>query len=296
MQKIKFIVDSPSDIPDEELARYGIEMLSVPINVDGEEYMERQSFSTQAFYSILENARELPVTSRIPVGDFVQHYHDAWAAGYTDIIAVTINSGGSGIYESACMAADLFYQERPEAKKAIAIHLIDSRSYSVGYGHPVIQAAKMAEGGQPVKDIIAYLEDYFDRLEIYLACYTLEYAKRSGRITAAAAFVGDVLGLRPIISMIDGKTKTVEKVRGDKQVVHKLVDLYRKRHDPNRSEVIAVSGSADEYGQELCRLLQAETGKPVAHYKAGASIVINAGPRMAAICVLGEKRGKTKGQ
>lgn len=190
------------------------------------------------------------------------------------------------------MAVNLFFQEHPEASGKLNIHVVDSRAYSLAYGQPVVQAAQMAENGSSVQSILDFLEDRFSRQEIYLACYTLEYAKRSGRITAAAAVVGDALGLRPIISLIDGKTKTVEKVRGDKNVVPKLAELYRKYHDPDYPEVMAASGSIHEYGEELRALLEQQTGQPVQHFKIGASIAINSGPRVAAICLLGKKRKK----
>lgn len=292
MQKIKFIVDSTSDIPDEALERYGIEMLSVPINVDGVEYMERHSFTTEEFYSILAGANELPVTSRISVGDYAEQYEAAYHAGYTDIINVTITANGSGIYDSACMAVNLFFQEHPEAKEKIHIHVVDSRAYSIAYGVPVIQAAQMVQNGSSVQEVLDFLEDRFSRQEIYLACYSLEYAKRSGRITAASAVVGDALGLRPIISLIDGKTKTVEKVRGDKNVVPKLAEIYHKRHHPDYPDALAASGCINKYGEDLRILLEQQIGQPVPHYKIGASIAINSGPRVAAVCLLGEKRSK----
>lgn len=290
MQKIKIIVDSPCDIPDEDLARYNIDMVGVPIVIDSEEFFERRSFSIREFYTRLEAARELPVTSRVPMMDYALLYQKAWEDGCTDVINITINAKGSGIFESARMAIDFFYSENPQARDKLRVHMVDSKTYSMAYGYPAIQAAIQARAGKTAEEIVAYLHDFFDRVEIYLACYTLDYAKRSGRITAAAAFVGDVLGLRPIISMIDGQTRTVEKVRGDKQVVSKLVELYRKQRPEPDSPVWVVSGSVDEYGAELQSLLGQELNREIPHYKAGASIVINAGPKMAAICMLGRKR------
>lgn len=292
MQKIKLVVDTPSDIPDEDLARYGIEMVGVPIFVDGREYIERKSFSIEGFYEVLESAKELPVTSRVPVGDFADAYEKAWREGCTNVIVVTINAGGSGTYDSARMAKELFYSEIPEAQETLTVHLVDSKTYSVAYGYPVVQAAAMAQQGASAAELLAYLHDFFDRVEIYLACYTLEYAKKSGRITAAAAFVGDMLGLRPIIAMIDGETKTAEKVRGDKNVTGKLAEIYRKRRTAPEDFVLVASAAVDAYGEELQQLLQQELGRKVPHYKTGACIAINAGPRIAAVALLGKKRAE----
>jgi len=290
MEKIKIVVDTPCDIPDKFLARYGIEMVGVPIVVDGREYVERKSFSIQEFYPILEGANELPVTSRVPIGEFVEAYTRAWNEGCTDVIVVTMNSNGSGTYESAHIAMDLFFTEVPEAGGFFSIHLIDSMTYSLAYGYPVVRAASMAQLGKSVKEILVYLYDFFSRVEIYIVCYSLEYAKKSGRISAAAAFVGEMLGMRPIIAMVDGATKIVEKVRGDRNATRKLAEVYHQRRVSAEDIVITASAAVDEYGRELKALVERDLGRSVLHCKLGAAVTINTGPRAAALCLLGKKR------
>jgi len=290
MQKIKFVVDTPSDIPDRYLDRYGIEMVGVPIVVDGKGYVERKSFSITEFYPILEGAKEPPVTSRVPIGDFVDAYVRAWNEGYTDVIVITMNSNGSGTYESAHIAMEMFFTDVPEADGYFSIHLIDSMTYSLAYGYPTVRAASMAQRGKSVEEILEYLYDFFSRVEIYLVCYSLEYAKKSGRISAAAAFVGDVLGMRPIIAMIDGATKVVEKVRGDKNATQRLAEVYRERRVNAEDIVVTASAAVDEYGHELKALVERELGRKVLHCKLGAAITINSGPRAIGLCLLGKKR------
>ena len=290
MDKIKFITDSASDIPDEMLAEYQIDMCNIPITVDGEGYYERKSFTTQEFYKLLGAADEIPVTSRVPMDDFLACYQKAWEQGHSHIIHVTLNAGGSGINASAQMARERFYQKTPEARDKIGIHIVDSRTYSFVYGYPVVQGAKMARAGKSAEEILAYIEDYFDRVEIYLGCYSLEYAKRSGRIGAAAAFVGDVLGLRPIISMIDGQTKTVDKVRGDKNLPARLLQLYLDNRAGKEGPVLIVRGELDAPVEELQALLREDLGRDVQDYYAGASIAINTGPKLIAVVCLGKRR------
>ena len=183
MQKIKIIVDSPCDITDSELIKYDIEMVGVPIVVDGKGYIERESFSCQEFYSILENANSLPSTSRVSLDVFAEKYHKYWSEGYADIIVITMNAGGSGTHESAQMAAGFFFEDFPEAIGGISIHIVDSMTYSLAYGYPAMQAANMIEEGESITKILKYLRDVFSRIEILLVCYTLEYARKSGRIT-----------------------------------------------------------------------------------------------------------------
>ncbi len=290
MEKIKLIADTACDIPDEDLQTYNIDMPSVPITIDGEGYFERRSFSILEFYDMLEKAKEIPTTSRVPIDDYLDCYTRAFTEGYTHIISVTINAGGSATNASAHMAKELFFEKNPGAE--IEIHIVDSRTYSIAYGYPVIEAAKMALQGSCAAEILLYLDDFFSRLEIYLGCYSLEYAKRSGRINAAAAFVGDVLGLRPIISMIDGNTKTVDKVRGEKNLVQRIFTAYTENVVDPTDPVLIVRGSLDEPVQQLETMIEQQTGQKPPNYRAGASIIINAGPKMVALAFLGKKRAK----
>jgi len=289
MEKIKFIADTASDIPDSDLARYNIDLPSVPIVVDGKEYVERKSFGIEEFYDVLAGSTEIPVTSRVPADDFLDCYKTAYGEGYTDVICVTINAAASGTNASAIMARDLLYQSIPEAKEKMQIHIVDSRTYSTAYGMPVVEGAKMAEQGKTVAEILTYLDEYFRSVEIYLGCYSLEYAKKSGRIGAAAAFVGDVLGLRPIILMVDGTTKTVDKVRGEKHLIDRIISMCKNPDIDMSKDVFAIHAAEKQYGAEMQQKLKKEFGIDVPVYSAGASIVINAGPKIVAVVVRNKK-------
>ncbi len=186
MPKIKFIADTASDIPDELLLEYDIDMPSVPITIEGKGYFERRSFSVREFYQILSGCAEIPATSRVPAEDYKACYERAFSYGFTDIINVTINAGGSGTNASAHMAKSLFFEEHPGAEGKFNIHIVDSKTYTMAYGYPVVQGAKMAREGKSCGEILDYLYDFFDRCEIYLACYSLDYAKKlqgEGRFT-----------------------------------------------------------------------------------------------------------------
>lgn len=289
MQKIKVMADSPCDIPPSEQKQYNIDILSVPIAVDGKGYFERKSFTMEQFYDIINAAAEIPVTSRVPIESFYDSYVRAMEEGYTDVICITINAGGSSTNASAHMAREHFYAQ--QGKCRLAIHIVDSGTYSLAYGLPAMEAARMAQEGYFVGEILEYLEDFFSRVEIYLGVYSLEFAKKSGRIGAASAFVGDMLGLRPVISMIAGNTKTVDKVRGDKNLAGRIFKAYQDNCADKTAPFAVVCGQDRQYGKELADLLEAETGYRSPIYTAGASIVINAGPRMLAVVHQGKKRG-----
>ena len=148
MQKIKIVTDSASDIPQEDLEALGIEMLSIPIAVDGKGYFERKSFSIEEFYDILDGASEIPVTSRIPEQDYFACYRGAMEKGYTHLINVTINASGSGVNAAAHMARDRFYADIPGARQKLEIHIVDSGTYSLAYGWPTMPRWPKADGGR----------------------------------------------------------------------------------------------------------------------------------------------------
>ena len=290
MERIKLMTDTAGDIPEQALQEHDITVMSIPITIDGEGIFEREGFTNQDFYKMMSTARSIPVTSHVTSVRYLEAYEECYAQGYQHLVNVTINSLGSNMYSAATMARNMFFEAHPGARGRFEIYVVDSMSYCTPYGYAVVQAAKMAEQQATIREVLAYLEDFFSRLEIYFSVYTLEYAKRSGRISCAAAFVGDMLGLRPIMSIIDGEIKIIEKVRGDKNVAAKLAQYTRQRIVPG-GDYLVIEGSLPEPPKELAQILTKELGrKPIQISTAGASIAINAGPKVVGVLVKGAKK------
>ncbi len=156
--------------------------------------------------------------------------------------------------------------------------MIDSLCYTYTYGYAVVQAAKQAEEGRSYEEILAYLDDYFSRAETYFSVYNLDFAKKSGRISVAAAFVGDMLGLRPIMSIIDGEIKIIEKVRGTKRWSPNWRRLPKKRRRGEHTPFFAIRAGRDEVGgrigKNIGEVFWQTCGLPCGSQ--GASITINA--------------------
>ena len=292
MEKTKFITDSACDIEESVAQEHNITVLPIPITIDGKSYHERTDFTPQEFYHILLDAQTIPVTSHITAITFASEYKKALKEGYTHVIVTTINSQGSSMFDAANMAKKLFYDECPNAEEELTIYVIDSKTYTVPYAYAQCEASKLAKAGTPCADIVEYLLDFFDRVEVYFAVYSLEFAKKSGRINCAAAFVGDVLGLRPILAIVGGEMKIVDKVRGDKNVVPKLAEIACSRRTKD-TPYLAVRALTDDVGEQLAAFMEEKTGiAPLGVFYVGASITINAGPRLAGVMIMGEKRGE----
>lgn len=290
MNRIKIMTDSACDIPKELEEQYDIRILSFPVTVGDKGYLERIDFTNEEFYEILQNAPKIPVTSQITVFQFEEEFKTFFEQGYAELIYVSIYSGGSSTYNNAVMAKEQFYESHPEAKEQFKIHLVDSKAYTMAYGYPVVEAAKKAQRGASSGEIIAYLTDWFDSVEIYFAPYTLEFVKKSGRVPVAAAFVGELIGLRPIISIIDGETKVVEKVRGDKAILPALLKRAKERVVP-QTPYMLVRSTKNEECADLAAQLKKQFGyEAVGQFDIGAAISINAGPKVVGVIVKGQNR------
>ena len=287
VSKTAILTDSASDIPAELQKKYGVDILPFLITVDGQSYTEREDFTNEEYYDMLTKAVDIPKTSQITLPRFLEKFCEYADAGYTDVIYVAINAGGSITYDAARMAADALREERPDCK--MGVHIVDSHTYSMTYGWHVCEAARKLAAGADVKSAVEYLEEQFAAMEIALSVFTLRFIKKSGRISAAAAFAGELLGLRPIISMIDGVTATASKVRGDSNVMPALVDYTKKRIAPHGMYMV---GTTDmENGKMLAKLCKKEFGyAPETIFMLGAAVASNTGPNAVAIVFNGEKR------
>lgn len=286
---VKIITDSACDIPlDQKLNN--VEIMNFHININGKDYEERKDFTIQEFYDILEKCEHIPTTAHITMVRFCEKYFELHNQGVTDIIHVTINKTGSATHDAAIMAKNIFKQEFPESKMNISI--IDSGCYSLGYGYPIICANDMIDTGVSAEKVIEYFIERFDNTEILLATYTLKFMKKSGRISAAAAFAGELMGFRPIISMIKGNTQVLQKVRGDKLVIPELIAQFKQRSFDYQDYIIGYT--KDEYGDILWDECVKEIGyPPKGRFYLGSAVSINAGPQSVGIAFNG-KSAKNK--
>lgn len=289
MQRIKIMTDSACDISPELEKEFDIDIMCFPVIVDGKDYIERETLTNEQFYDLLANATEVPVTSQITSFRYLEEYKKIYESGYKEIINVTISSTGSNTYNSALLAKEQFFEECPEAQGKFQIHVVDSLTYTAGYGYCVVEAAKKARKGCTSDEILAYLNDWLSCVEIYFAPYSLEQVKRSGRVSCAAAFMGELLGLRPLIQMVDGKSNVLEKIRGNKNIIPRLADTAAKNMIP-QTPYIVIKGSVDEHVIELEKEMIKKVGYPAAMtIQIGAAVANNAGAEVAGIAIKANK-------
>ncbi|MGE4484864.1 MAG: DegV family protein [Oscillospiraceae bacterium] len=289
MPKIKIMTDSASDISYENENKYDIQIVPFKVAMGNKSYISRNDFDNAQFYGLMEEYDGIPVTSQVTPYEFVEIFRQQYESGYTDVINVIINSEGSATYNNAVIAREDFFAEHPKAKGNFAIYNIDSRSYSGGYGFAVIEAAKMAERGMPADEIVGRLNDWCENSVVIFAPYTLKYAAKSGRIPSAAAFVGEALGLRPIMRIHDHVIQTEEKVRGEKNIIPAVEKLTAAEIEPG-SPYCIIYGDDEKVRDSMAEAMTASMGYPPADfYQIGAAVAVNAGPRVVGTIFKGKK-------
>lgn len=276
---IKLITDSASDIPREDREKYNITIMSVPINVDGVEYHEGVDFTSEEYYDILVNAKAIPTHAQVTMMEFSKVFRDAIREGYNQIVCVTITSKGSGIYDAACLAKKLLFEESPELTTDVQIEVVDSKGYTWVYGQALVAAGQAILAGKDYNNVLQVLHTHLDGYFAAVGLTNLTYAKKSGRITTVAAFVGEVLGFRPILTLEGGELLTKSKVRGDSKLVEGLVEVYQKNAAEDGRPYYIICADSMDNAKLLHKAIEKITKNPFGgFYRIGPSVVTNSGP------------------
>ncbi len=283
MQKILIITDSACDLEKSEIQELGIKVIPFTITFDDKSFKEIFDKSTFEVYEMLENFSDIPKTAQITSYEFEENYLEAFQQGYTDIIYVGINSKGSSTFNNSVMAKDSFFENHPEAEGKLNIYNIDSKCYTGVYGYPITEAVKKIKKGAEAEELVAYFKEWFESAVVYAVPMTLKYAKKSGRISAAAAFAGEMLGLKPLIEFRDGGTSTIEKIRGEKNIIARMLACLEKNMVP-QTPYMMVCGKDDVMAKELEKEIAKKYGrKAEAYYRVGAAVAANIGPELVGV-------------
>ncbi|MBP5604298.1 MAG: DegV family protein [Ruminiclostridium sp.] len=288
MREYRIITDSGCDMSVEDEKRYGIDIMSFDIVIGNETIRERTDISGHDFLEKIASCEEIPKTSQITEYRFIEKFDECIKEGAKDIIVVLINSAGSRTYSNALAAAQAMKEDGSAGDTRF--HIIDSHTYSLGYGYPVVEAAKKLEAGQSVDRAVDYLTDWFDCCELYLLLFNLRHAKKSGRIKAASAVVGELMNIKPIVQMIDDDTTVVLKPRGEKKAVDALVEYLGTRAIPKTPFIVGRSLSTENEDEFIAKY-KAKSGSQLAMIESVGSVVAaNAGTSFVGVFVKGVKR------
>ncbi len=213
VSKVKIVTDSTVDVPKEELDALGVEVVPLTITIDGESYVDGVDVSAKEYITLLKEAKDIPRTSQPAAGVFAEIY-DRLGANGSEVISIHISSGMSGTFNSAQSGAEISTSK---------VTVFDSKFISFALGFQVVEAAKMANEGKTVEEIVGRLNQIRENTSLYIMVDTLDYLLKGGRIGRGKALVGSLLKIKPIASLADGVYTPVSKVRTYPQLIKYLV-------------------------------------------------------------------------
>jgi DegV family protein with EDD domain len=211
---IKIVTDSTADVPTTLLERYDIRVVPINIQFAQETYQEGIDIDRPTFFRELEVC--MPTSSQPSPGQFAEVYEQLAGQGHS-ILTIVITSKHSGTYQSAELAKSML----PDAD----IEVFDSLSISIGTGYHVLEAARAAEEGKSMGEILQLLEGIRSRMHLYFTPATLKYLQRSGRVGNLAGALLSILSVKPIIKVEDGVLEAFERVRTRGKSLDRLVEL-----------------------------------------------------------------------
>lgn len=237
MQKIALITDSTSDIDQNQIDRYNINVLPFRIIYKEKEYLDNVDITAEEVYKNM--AIEVPTSSFPTVEDIENLFKRLVKEGYTHAIAITLSTGLSGIYNAINMVSSNYTE--------IETFVYDSKSISLGEGALVIECGKLIEKGMEFKDIVKAIPMIKSKIHLFFVVGTLEYLKLGGRIGKVEGTIAELLQVKPIIAINDeGKYYTYTKVRGRKQSLTKLCQIISQLIQDKKYTIYVLHGNAYE--------------------------------------------------
>lgn len=252
---IRIIADSTCYLPKEYMEEYQVSITSLNVLLNGESYRETD-LSNSWFYEEMAKSASIPTSSQPSIED-LYNCMEALIKDSHDIVGIFLSSDMSGTFSTSNLVKEMILEKYPNAN----IVCIDSRSNCMQAGFAVLEAAKAANSGKSLNEVVSIANDVINNSKFIFVPDTLEYLKKGGRIGGASALFGSLLQIRPILTVEDGKTTVFTKVRTKKKAVDKIVDsiLEQNKKSPIKGLIVHHINCANE-GLELANRLKTELG------------------------------------
>ncbi|MGM8212650.1 DegV family protein [Virgibacillus sp. W0430] len=237
--KVTILADSACDLTETYYNALDIKMIPLTVHLQEKDYKDGIEITPKTVYDAMREGNSTK-TSQVSMGAFRSMFMP-YAEANKPLIYLAFSSELSGTYQTAKMIEQEIKETHPNAP----IHIIDTKCASIGYGLVVLRAAKMAQEGASVKDIIEMATYHANHMEHIFTVDDLEYLYRGGRVSKTAAFVGTLLKIKPLLHVEDGKLVPLEKIRGSKKVLNRMLDLMEARGVDFENQTIGISHGDD---------------------------------------------------
>lgn len=252
---VKIIADSACDLSTTHYSENDIEMIPLTVHLNDKEYRDAIDIEPKTVYDGMREGA-MTKTSQVSPQTFKTVF-TSYASENKPFIYLAFSSELSGTYQAAKVAEQEIKEEYPDAD----FQVIDTKCASIGYGLVVLHAAKMAKNGATLEEIAASGANRAQNMEHVFTVDDLEYLKRGGRVSKTQAFVGSLLKIKPLLHVEDGKLIPLEKIRGSKKVLSRMVELMEERGTDFKNQTIGISHADDpERAEQLAEMIREKFG------------------------------------
>jgi DegV family protein with EDD domain len=258
---VRVVTDSTSDLSADLARAHGIEVVPLLVFFGEQAFHDGIDLRPREFYDRLEAGPHHPRTNPPLKGDFLKVYRQV--AGPHDVVSIHLSEKLSQtlVHARAAAAEALpgLAGRRAEGERPVKLELVDSQNVSLGLGLLALFAARMARRKLEPEAIARRLAEMRPRLHVLFVVDTLDYLARGGRIGKARALVGNLLGIKPILGVVDGEVVAVDRVRGGRAAHPRLIELWRERVDSRKPVVAGIAHAKAPVWADRLRLLIEES-------------------------------------
>ena len=246
--KLAVITDSSAFLQAETLRKEDLFVLDIPVNINGQEYVEGVNLTAQEFYEKMASASELPKTSQPSIAKLAEILSSLKAKGYTHALGLFLSSGISGFYQNIQYMKDEY--------EGLTIAFPDTRITSAPLGYMVESVFKWAEQGDGFESILDKVTEQIENTSAFIMVDDLDHLVKGGRLSNGAAILGNLLSIKPILYFNDqGVIEVYEKVRTEKKATKRLVEIVKEATANGNYQITVIHGNAPQKAADLHQLL-----------------------------------------
>lgn len=282
---VKILADSACDLPLDFYEENGAILFPLKVHIDGTEYEDLRTIQPKQVYDSIR-AGNLPKTSQASPAGFKEVFTEM-AENKQEGIYIAFSSELSGTYQTAVMISEQVKEEYPDFNLSV----IDTKCASLGQGLVVMEAVRLAKENHSKEEIVKAVQFHSEHMEHLFSVDDLDHLAKGGRVSKASAFVGGLLNIKPLLNVEDGKLVPLEKIRGKKKLLRRIIEVMKERGVAFEEQVVGISHADDlETATEMKNMIIDELhAKDVYITSIGAAVGSHTGPGTIAIFFLNKQ-------
>lgn len=282
---VKILADSGSDLPLSFFKENDATLFPLKVLLDGKEYDDLVEIEPITIYQAIRDGK-MPKTSQVSPQKFKEVFTEM-ALNKEEGIYIAFSSELSGTCQTAIMIRDEVKEEYPDLR----LEIVDSKCASLGLGLVVMDAVKKAKGGASIEELLERIRFMANHMEHLFTVDDLDHLARGGRVSKASAFLGGLLNIKPLLNVEEGKLVPLEKLRGKKKVLRRMLELMEERGDALHKQTIGISHADSlDMAEEMKKMIMDKFNpREVFITSIGAVIGSHTGPGTISIFFLNKK-------